>query len=400
MTAYAVFGEGATPRSAGMKPDQFVGEFYVRFGVEAEKDPSLEEKAQEMLLAWEAGDAATMKLWKKMNGWVYEGMQETLEKMNEDRFKKKYYESEYYDKAAALVEAHVGNGVITKKSDGLIVADFGEDSSIPEKVLLRPDGTSVYITADLYLAQLKDKEGVDQSIIVSADEQDLHFKQLFVLLKSLGVEGDHRHLSYGMMRRPEGKIKSREGFGKALADALIAEVEGLARTEVAKRHPEMKEKKLSRIANEIMQAAIKFYILNVDAAKVMIFDPQEAVSFTGKTGPYIQYTVVRLNSILAEKKPGKNVEYGLLEHPLEVDLLNTLKKYPEILQAAREQYNPSILTHYIYELAQKSNHLYHEVPVLKAPEGVVQARVALIDAIARVLTDGLAVCNIPVPEKM
>ncbi len=400
MVAYDLFGKGKTPTSEKMKPDHFVGHYYVLFGREAEKDPKLEEMAREYLVLWEKGDKRMRKLWKQMNAWVYAGFKETLATLAEGDFDVTYYESDIYDKAKDVVRRHVGQGILQQGDEGEIYADL-EALGLPNKIVLRKDGTSLYITQDLYLAELKAQKKLDKSIYVVADEQNLQLKQLFAILQALEASTDkYHHLSYGMMRLPEGKIKSREGFGRALADALLGETEALARVEIAKRQEQLSDKEVARIATQLMRAAIKFYILNVDAKKTMVFDPQEAVSFTGKTGPYVQYTAVRLRSILKKAKAPKAFLADLLEHYLERQALNLLRGYEEVCMRALEQHNPALLTHYLYDLAQLMNRYYHDVPVLKAEAELQKARLALIDAVERVLSDGLALIGIEVPKQM
>lgn len=400
MVAYDLFGKEKTPESENMKPDQFVGSYYVKFGREAEDDPKYDLMAKEYLVLWERGDKKIRALWKKMNGWVYKGFLQTLNKLQEGDFDEVYYESDFYDKAKDIVMRHIGNGVIKQGETGEIYADL-ESQGLPNKILLRSDGTSLYITQDLYLAALKEKKKLDRSLYVVADEQNLQIKQLFAILESLEASRDkYVHVSYGMMRLPEGKIKSREGFGRALADALIDEVEALARVEIAKRQENLSEKQISNIAHALMHAAIKFNILYVDAKKEMVFDPAEAVNFTGKTGPYVQYTVVRLNSILKQAKLDTKALYELLTHDVERALIADIEEYTAVLTRALEEHNPALVAQYAYELAQRANQMYHTLPVLKADPEVQKARVGLISAVAKVLTDALEVLGISVPEAM
>jgi len=403
MVAYELFAKNSTPQKEKLKSDQFVGNYYVLFGAKAANDLLLEEKAKQSLLKWEAGDKKTLALWKKMYAWVIKGYAQTFSKLHEGKFDKIYRESDIYTQGRDLILNNVGNGVIKKGETGEVYADL-EKFKMPNKILLRSNGTAVYITQDIYLAELKNKAKIDKSIYVVADEQNLQMQQLFAVLDSIeGRQGKYHHLSYGMMRLPDGKIKSREGFGKALADELIDNLESLALAEVNTRNPLLSVVKKRKIANQIMNAALKFYILNIDPAKTMIFSPEEAVSFSGKTGPYLQYTSVRLNKILKEvrtKNQELRVEYKLLSHPLEKQLLNKLKDYTDILLQAQKLYSPSTLAHYLYELAQLANTYYHDVPVLKAEKRVREARLVLIKTTSKVLADGLAVCGIEIPEVM
>lgn len=400
LVAYDLFGKGQTPARAKMKSDQFVGHYYVMFGQKAEQDPNLELKAKKYLVKWEAGDKRIRALWKKMNGWVYKGYVQTLKALGEGKFDKIFYESDIYQESKDLVMANVGKGVIIKGAEGEITTDLST-FNLPNKILLRSDGTSLYITSDLVLADKKEKLGIDKSIYVIADEQNLQMQQLFAILESLGSPKDKFfHLSYGMMRLPEGRIKSREGFGKALADELISNLESLALVEIKTRNRNLSVAKQKKIANQIMNAALKFYILNIDPSKTMIFNPDEAVSFNGKTGPYLQYTAVRMNSVLKGQKVSKIIHADLLTEEIEKQLISKLKDYPEAIDEAAKKYSPAILTHYLYSLAQVANTFYHDQPILKAEKNLKNARLALIKAVNIVLANGLTLCGIEIPEKM
>lgn len=400
MVAYELYGKGSTPAKAKIKSDQFVGHYYVLFGQKEKDEPTLEERAQESLRLWEAGDKKTLALWKKMMKWVTDGFEQTLKKLHEEKFDKLYYESKIYNLGKDLVMQNLNKGVIKKGQTGEILADLIA-YNLPEKILLRSDGTSLYITQDLVLASIKDELKLDRSINVIGDEQNLQMQQVFAILDSLGAPKDKfHHLSYGMMRLPEGKIKSREGFGKALADDLINNLEELALKEITSRNPDLSKAKKSKFANQIMNAALKFYILNVDPVKTMIFNPEDAVSFAGKTGPYLQYTAVRMNSVLKGQKLSSKFDAQLLSHDLERQLINKLRDYPETVEHAAKQMSPSILTQYLFTLAQLANSFYHDLPILKSEKDIKQARLALVKSIELILEDGLAICGIEVPEKM
>lgn len=400
MVSYQLYGNSSTPAKAKMKSDQFVGHYYVLYGQKEKEDPNLEQLAKESLRAWEAGDKKTLALWKKMVGWVYQGFQETLSAIHEEKFDKIYYESKIYNLGRDLVLKNLGIGVIKKGETGEVYADLSS-YNLPDKILLRSDGTSLYITQDLVLASIKDQLNLDRSIIVTGDEQNLQIQQIFAILESFGIKKEkNQHLSFGMMRLPEGKIKSREGFGRALADDLINNLEELALKEINERNPKLPKPKKLKIANQIMNAALKFYILNVDPVKTMIFNPEEAVSFAGKTGPYLQYTAVRMNSILKGQKLPKKFDVQLLSHDLERQLINKLRDYPETVEHASKQMSPSILTQYLFTLAQLANTFYHDLPILKSEKDIKQARLVLVKSIESILADGLAICGIEVPEKM
>ena len=413
MLAYEKWGKNQNPKIKNQKSDQFVGDYYVLFGQKVKEDPSLDNEALEMLNKWElasakasaergAEDKKVLALWKKMNSWVYAGFKETLKKLNEGKFDAVFYESKFYDKAKEIVLKNIGKGVIKRGDEGEVMA-YLEPLGLPNKVLLRSDGTSLYITQDLYLAELKEKYHAKKSVYVVGDEQNLQLRQLFTILATLGKDPrNYYHLSYGMMRLPEGKIKSREGFGRALADALIENLEEMASQEIISRQKGLSKAEIKKIANQIMNGALKFYILNIDPAKQMVFDPGEAISFNGKTGPYLQYSVVRLNSIVKKSKNQKikKSNYSLLQLDLEKRLINLLKDYQDVLEKSLADNSPAALTHYLFELAQISNTYYHEVGILKSEPKIKQARLALIRAVANVLTDGLSICGIEIPKKM
>jgi arginyl-tRNA synthetase len=401
MVAYDLWGEGKTPELEGMKSDQFVGEFYVRFGREAEADETLNEKASEYLRRWEEGDEEMRSKWKQMNDWVYAGYEQTLNRLGEDLFEKKYYESGIYTQGKDIILENLDNGVIKRGVEGEVYADL-EAQGMPNKVLLRSDGTSLYITQDIQLAYIKNEQQTDELVYVIGDEQNLQMQQLFAVLGSLpNLPENFFHLSYGMMRLPDGKIKSREGFGKALADALIARMEELAQEEVTARNEEFTAEEVVTTARQIMNGALKYYILAVDPKKQMVFDPEAAVSFQGETGPYLQYTAARLNAIL-EKAGGvpETADHALLTDPREGQLVVKLASYAEVLVKATQEHDPSQVAHFIFDLAQETNSYYADVPVLKADDGTRDARLLLIAAVSKTIEDALAIFGIEVPNRM
>jgi len=295
MIAYQKWGENREPDK---KPDHFVGDFYVLFNNHAKDNPELEEEAQEMLRLWEAGDKEARALWKKMNNWVYKGFEETYERLGV-KFDVTYYESDFYDKGKKIVEEGFEKGLLRKNAEGAIYADL-EEFSLPEKIVLRADGTSIYVTQDIYLAKMKfEQYSPDKSIYVVASEHNLYFRQLFAILKKLGFEFADKcyHKSYGMVYLPEGKMKSREGT-VIDADDIITEMVTLAREEVMARHSDLTDNDVQKRANAIGIAAIKFFMAKQDAAKDIYFNPKESLSFEGETGPYVQYSYARVCSIL------------------------------------------------------------------------------------------------------
>lgn len=404
MLAYDHFGKKTTPENEGVKPDHFVGQYYVLFNQKAKEQPKLEIAAQEMLILWEKGNKEVVDLWKKMNNWFYQGVNQTLKKLKMDKFDKNYYESDFYDKGKEIVEQGLKKGLFKTDNEGAICADLSK-FDLENKVLLRPDGTSLYITQDLYLFELKQQENADEYIMVVADEQNLQMKQLFAILKILGKKTEKfKHLSYGLMRLPEGKIKSREGAQVALADTLIEELETLAKKEILERSPDLKEKEVSKRAEIISLAALKFYILLVNPQKLMVFNPKESLSFNGKTGPYILYTLARLKSILKTAKiktvPKLKPESLPAVSDIENDLIMHLSQYPEIINRSLKNLDPSELAQYLYNLTEMTNSFYHQEQVLKATEKEKNFRLNLIKAIILVIENSLNLLGIESLEQM
>ncbi|MEM4268150.1 MAG: arginine--tRNA ligase [Candidatus Woesearchaeota archaeon] len=397
MVAYLRYGQGIEPNK---KPDHFVGDYYVLFNKMAKEDPTLDEEAKELLLKWERGDKETIKLWKKMNQWAIEGFNETYNKLGV-RFEKIYYESDIFDKGKELVKKGLAEGRFILK-DGAIVAQL-EDLGLPDKVLVRSDGTGLYVTQDLYLAKKKFEDyQLDQSIYVVASEQNLHFKQLFALLRVLGEDIWKRciHLSYGMVFLPEGKMKSREGT-VVDADEIIDELTGLARTEIQKRHL-LDSQMLEERARKIALAALRFYLLKNDITKDIVYDPKESISFEGETGPYILYTYARIQSILRKQgsifqKPNNYSCVGKDEHLLFIKLL----KYQLAVKEAVEQLRPSTICHYLLELCKMFNDYYQHIPILKAHDTETKnLRLSLANSIATTILSGLRLLEIEAVEEM
>ena len=402
--AYQRWGNNATPQTAGLKPDHFVGSFYVRFNAEAEKDAGLEQAAQQVLQLWEQGDAAVIGIWQKLLHWVLEGFSQTLKDLGVGEFDERYYESEMYQLGKEVVEQGLRTGVFTQGSDGVVLAKL-EKYGLPDKVVLRSDGTSVYITQDLHLASLKAKHDLDASIYVVASEQDLYLKQVFKIIELLNLPGSGvtHHLSYGMIRLPDGKIKSRQGLVSGTgADEVIAELKELARQEISKRQPEIDGKALEHRSRQIALAALKFYILQVDPKTTMIFDPHRSIALTGHTGPYVQYVHARISSIFEKsttKLPARVTASATLV-PSEFALIKILARFPSAVADATERYAPSILADYLYELARTFSVFYEQVPVLQAEVKLRRQRLLLLQCVATVLRSGLELLGIEAPEKM
>ncbi|MBC8500358.1 MAG: arginine--tRNA ligase [Nanoarchaeota archaeon] len=397
MLAYKKWGKNKQPNK---KSDRFVGDFYVLYTKKAKKDEKLEIEAYDMLKKWEEGDKETRALWKKMNSWAMKGFNETYKKFG-IKFDKTYNESEHYEKAKDIVLEAYKKRKLKKDEQENIIVEL-ERYGLPNKILLRADKTAVYMTQDINLAKLKyDDFKMDRSIHVVGSEQNLHFKQLFRILKIIGfknTEGLH-HLSYGMIYLPEGKMKSREG-SVVDADDLIDEIISMAKKEVKKRH-KLSNEELEKRSKQIGFGALKFFILKYEPAKDFVFNPKESISFEGETGPYIQYAHARISSILDKSKDKPiGVDYSKLNSKEEQLLISKLAEYPKKVEEASNNYKPSLVSRYLLELAQNFNEFYHEHPILRTEPTLRGARIALILAIKRVLKNGLALLGIEAPEKM
>lgn len=415
MLAWQRWGNGATPESEGIKGDHFVGKYYVRYSREAEKNPQLEDEVQQMLQRWEAGDPQIVELWKRMNGWVYEGFAETYRRFGLE-FDVFYYESDTYKLGKDIIQKGIEKKVFSTDAQGNIVfvlpeETFGRDKGAERKkvTVLRPDGTSLYITQDIGTAVLKITDhNLDHSIYVVGSEQEYHFKCLFAILDALGYEWARNchHLSYGMVYLPEGKMKSREG--KIVdADDLISEMIKLAEAEIRQRDPagRLAEDEIKSRAEVIGVGAIKFYLLRVRPAQSINFDPAESISFDGFTGPYCQYAYARICGILEKAgRPGQagaDADYSLLGNAEELQLLQQMSLLPAELKNAVEDLNPSKIAVYIFNTAKAFNQFYNKHPVLKAGnEPLVNARLGLIRAAAVVLKKGLNLLGVEVLENM
>jgi arginyl-tRNA synthetase len=406
MLAYQKWGDNKTPESEKMKGDHFVGKFYVMFEEKAKEDPKLLDEAQELLKKWENGDTETLALWQKMNQWAIEGFKQTYKKIGAE-FDKWYYESDTYKLGKKIILKALKKKICYQRPDGAIEIDLTKDG-LGKKVLIRADGTSVYITQDIGLAKLKwDDFKPDRSIYVVASEQDYHFKILFTVLALFGFNWVKNlyHLSYGLVFLPEGRMKSREG--KVIdADELIAEMEKLAKGEILSREPNISPIELSTRAEKIALAAVKFFFLKVTPKQEINFKPEESISFEGATGPYLQYTYARIRSIIKKSNiqyPIFNIQidYSTLGNRAEVEILKSLFIFPEIIQRAALAMDPSSLTIYLLKLCQKFNEFYHQHPVLKAKnQNLIKARLILIQAVAEVIKKGLEILGIQTLEIM
>jgi arginyl-tRNA synthetase len=455
MLAWQLLGEGKTPQSAerpdgsgiGMKGDHFVGDYYVQFEKEFQKEykawqaetlkddeilrglnkknlpldeffkeykneyfnkySQLGAQAREMLLKWESGDTETVALWQRMNGWVYEGFNETYKKLGVS-FDKIYYESNTYMLGKDIIEDGIKNNVFYQKPDTSVWIDL-TDVKLDHKLVLRSDGTSVYITQDIGMARLRDKEWHCQKVVyVVADEQNYHFQVLFEIMKKLGepyANGLH-HLSYGMVDLPTGKMKSREGT-VVDADDLIAEVIQEATNNSAERGEvaDFSKEERAEINRKVGMAALKYHIVKVNPKKRMVFDPQESVDLQGQTGPYIQYSYVRINGVLKKAANeslniNQTVKYEKLE-PQEKDLIFKIYEYPKAIEEAATTYDPSVVANYCYDLAKSFHKFWHDLSIFNAEDADTKIfRLQLSQMVGQVLKHGMDLLGIEMPERM
>ena len=425
MIAWQLFGNGATPASTHTKGDHFVGDYYVKFNdeykrqveelkaqgkldEEAEKTAPIMLATQQMLLDWEAGKPEVMELWRNMNSWVYAGFEATYQRIGSD-FDKTYYESNTYLLGKDLVETGLAKGVFYQKPDGSVWIDLTADG-LDEKLVRRKDGTSVYITQDIGLAEQKQKEfNASQSIYVVGDEQNYHFKVLKLICQKLGLpsaDGIY-HLSYGMVELPTGKMKSREGT-VVDADDLVEEMVNIARqkTEELGKVKDFTTEELTELYDTIGLGALKFFLLRVDPKKKMVFNPEESIDFHGFTGPFIQYTHARIKSILrkaggevAVQTPNSSLQTTLL--PLEKELSIHLETFPAVLADAANEHDPSKVAIYVFNLAKIFNSFYTEHSIGNAEsQEKKELRLRLSRLTAQVIKNGMHVLGIKVPERM
>lgn len=395
MLAYKKWGSGKTPQGEDKKSDHFVGDFYVLFEKKLRENPGLEEEIREMLKKWEAGDKSTRALWKKMNTWVLNGMKETYELFG-SKFDFWTYESKIYDKARPLIEKGMRKGIFFKGERGDLLAKL--EPEMPNKVVLRADGTSIYITQDMALAKLRfEKYKIGKLIYVVATEQSLHFKQLFKILQLLGYgfAAQCYHLAYGLVNLPSGRMKTREGT-VIDADNIINEVRLLAKEEIKNREEKISKKELDARAKDIALAAIKYYLLRLEPIKDLLFDAAKAVSFEGDTGPYLQYTYVRAKSILRKSKKKVKIKDGFEKD--EVSIIKKLSQFPYVVKKCAAELKPNYLANYLFELATQFNEFYHAKQVIGSERE--ETLLALSTAVTAVLKSGLKMLGINALEKM
>ena len=397
---------GATPESTGKKGDHLVGDCYVEFAKMEKEDPSVMDAVHDMLVKWEQGDPQVRELWTMMNGWVFEGFDQTYKALG-ITFDKVYYESQTYLLGKELVQKGLDMGVFEKEPDGSVWCDLTADG-LDRKLLLRSDGTSVYITQDLGTAERRFSEfNLDSHVYVVGDEQNYHFQVLKLILGKLGFEwaSDIYHLSYGMVELPEGKMKSREGT-VVDADDLIEKMyqEAKATSEESGKLEGMEEDQKEELYRMIGLGALKYFILKVDPKKKMLFNPKESIDFNGNTGPFIQYTHARIMSILrkaAEKGLQGEVSPAFQPGPKEVRLIKLINSYPQKIQDAAADFSPAIIANFAYELAKEFNQYYHDTPVLReSDQAALKARLVLIDTLASVLRKAMGILGIQLPDRM
>jgi arginyl-tRNA synthetase len=421
MLAWQKFGNGETPESTGIKGDHLVGKYYVQFDVaykeeikmltdegmseeQAKKEAPLMKEVQNMLQLWEAGDEQIISLWKTMNSWVYAGFDVTYKTLGVD-FHKIYYESDTYLLGKAVVEEGIKKNVFHKKEDGSVRIDL-TDIGLDEKIVLRSDGTSVYITQDIGTAieRFKDFKDLSYLIYTVGNEQDYHFKVLFAILDKLGYTWakDCYHLSYGMVELPFGKMKSREGT-VVDADDLIHEMlqTAEATTKALGKYDDFGSEEANKLYTTIGLGALKYFILKVDPKKKMLFNPNESIDFNGNTGPFIQYTYARIQSVLRNGHFNSNTLSSVQLNGKEKEVLLHLADFNDVISEAAKQYNPSLVANYVYDLVKIYNQFYNDYSVLKAEtENLKQQRMALSFMTGNVIKNSMQLLGIEVPNKM
>lgn len=423
MLAWQKFGDQETPKTSGLKGDHLVGKYYVEFDkeykkeiaqlvaegmsqAEAEKEAPILKEAQEMLRKWESGDEGVVELWKKMNGWVYEGFDTTYKNLGVD-FDTLYYESNTYLLGRDVVNEGLSKGVFFKKEDGSVWIDL-TDEGLDEKIVLRSDGTAVYMTQDIGTAiqRVTDFSDINGMVYTVGNEQDYHFKVLFLILKKLGYSWAEKlyHLSYGMVDLPSGKMKSREGTVVDADDLILSMEETAAQIsqELGKLDGYSEDDKQA-LYRTIGLGALKYYILKVDPKKRILFNPEESVDFQGNTGPFIQYTYARIQSILRKGNGTGSaaIDKNMDLHAKEKELLKLIQLFPEKIQEAADNYSPALLANYTYDLVKAFNSFYQQVSILGEPNTVKRDfRILLCSKVGEVIQDAFRLLGINVPERM
>jgi arginyl-tRNA synthetase len=406
MAAYRKFGGSETPEQKGQKSDHFVGDYYVRYDKWSKTDAEAEKIARQMLREWEAGEPATTELWKLMNGWAIDGIEATYRRTG-IRFDRVYHESETYLSGREQILKGLERGLFFKKDDGSVWVDL-EEAGLDQKVLLRGDGTSLYVTQDIGTAIARQKDWpFDRMIYVVGAEQRYHFAVLFQVLSRLGYNwaSDLQHLAYGMVNLPEGKMKSREGT-VVDADDLLDELKELALGEIRDKGREGEIDDLDATAEAIALGAVNYYLLQFTPTRDIVFNPAESISFTGNTGPYLQYTGARISSLVRRAKASGADGRGrfraeLLTIAEEWELAKALSEYPQMVALATRDLNPSIVAGHLYETARLYNKYYHDNSILNNDdEDLVATRLRLSRAALAVLRSGLQILGIPFLEKM
>ena len=401
MLAYQKWGNNQTPEEAGKKSDHFVGDWYVRFNQEVKQNEMLEQEAQEMLIKWEEGDEEIVSLWKKMNEWATKGFEQTYNAIG-FHSDKDYYESEIYKDGKDIVLQGVESGAFYKDESGAVIVDL-TDKKLDKKILLRKDGTAVYITQDIFLAKKRfDDYKFNKLVYVVGNEQEYHFKVLFEIFRKLNYPFSQncKHFSYGMVELPEGKMKSREG-NVMDTDQLIQKTRELAKDAVKERFSELNDDEVNSRAELIAQGAIRFFFLKFDPVKNFVFDPKASLSFEGETGPYVQYTHARIASILrkSETKPSKD-GFETLNEPEEKEVAKLLSTFPDIIGEATEKLKPNLVCNYLLALCQSFNSYYSKHKIIQEDKALETDRLALISAVNKVIKEGLLLLGIQAPERM
>lgn len=422
MLAWRKWGEGATPESTGKKGDHLIGDFYVLFDKhykaelkelmdkgmtqeEAEKASPLMLEAREMLRRWEQKDPEIRSLWEMMNNWAYAGFDETYKRLGVD-FDKIYYESNTYLEGKDKVLEGLEKGIMYRKDDGSVWADL-TDAGLDHKLLLRSDGTSVYMTQDIGTAKLRYQDyPIDKMIYVVGNEQNYHFQVLSLLLDRLGFKWgkDLVHFSYGMVELPEGKMKSREGTVVDADDLMDEMIQGAREVSAERGKGDFTPEEADEIARIVGMGALKYFLLKVDPRKNMTFNPKESIDFNGNTGPFIQYTYARIRSVLrkAAEAGYTATGYDMVEpNEKEISLIQHLADFPATVAEAGRIYSPALIANYVYDLVKEYNQFYHDYTILNEPDAAVRAlRLALSQCVAGVVRSGMSLLGIEVPERM